>query len=138
MAPTVSNSTISMRPTPLTRQALNSVLALLERERIREQAESEIARLHDQAAEALHDAAGNDDNPLPRPAVGTRRAPRHSHWLTRLDGYLGDAMKRSEDRILTTHTGSLPRPPEVLPTLLATGPTHRSTAARSVDPRRGQ
>jgi 5-methyltetrahydropteroyltriglutamate--homocysteine methyltransferase len=28
-------------------------------------------------------------------------------------------MKRSEDRILTTHTGSLPRPPEVLPLLLA-------------------
>lgn len=39
------------------------VLGLLERERIREQAEEEIARLHDQAAEALHDAAGDDDNP---------------------------------------------------------------------------
>src|SRR4051812_31643277 len=28
-------------------------------------------------------------------------------------------MRRSEDRILTTHTGSLPRPMELLPLLLA-------------------
>ncbi len=44
-------------------EGVERVLALLERERIRARAESEIARLHDQAAEALHDAAGNDDNP---------------------------------------------------------------------------
>jgi hypothetical protein len=28
-------------------------------------------------------------------------------------------MQRSTDRILTTHTGSLPRPPELIPLLFA-------------------
>src|SRR5689334_337518 len=32
-------------------------------------------------------------------------------------------MQRSVDRILTTHTGSLPRPPDLLPALLASDPT---------------
>lgn len=41
-------------------------------------------------------------------------------------------MKRSEDRILTTHTGSLPRPAEVLPILLAAGPTSDAGSARQV------
>lgn len=42
---------------------VDSILALLERERIRKRVEAEIRRLHDQATAALHDAAGNDDNP---------------------------------------------------------------------------
>lgn len=39
------------------------VLDLLERERIRERAEGEITRLHDQATAALHDATGNGESP---------------------------------------------------------------------------
>src|SRR4051812_32412910 len=41
-------------------------------------------------------------------------------------------MKRSDDRILTTHTGSLPRPPELLPFLLAAEPAAYSGATREV------
>ncbi len=41
-------------------------------------------------------------------------------------------MKRSDDRILTTHTGSLPRPPEILPILLATDPATDNAAAHNV------
>ena len=37
-------------------------------------------------------------------------------------------MRRSEDRILTTHTGSLPRPPEL------TGLHVRRARGESVDP----
>ena len=38
-------------------------------------------------------------------------------------------MKRSRDRILTTHTGSLPRPPDLLPALLGTAGAEADDAA---------
>jgi geranylgeranyl diphosphate synthase type I len=51
------------RATTIDETGVELVLALLERERIRSRAEGEIVRLHDQAAAALRDAAGDGDNP---------------------------------------------------------------------------
>src|SRR5205823_12953726 len=48
------------------------------------------------------------------PAAPIRMTMPIVRWPAGKPIYEGDTMRRSTERILTTHTGSLPRPPELL------------------------
>ncbi len=60
---------------------------------------------------ALDLTADHNPDPHRQPCLTPRRAPRDDE---RRNTYEGNVMKRSTDRFLTTHTGSLPRPEDLI------------------------